>query len=214
MATSGTTQHVAKVEGQVSNGAAEIIEASRPYVVTCTLLGTAPILFHAWNVQAVEEKAAAAKGSKAKKQDDLESYVYRDTDGNLGLPGTNVVAALVDAGRYMQDPRSPRKSAMDLIKAGIVPLTIVAPFEPAIARWDYEDAQRVTIQRAAITRVRPAMREGWQATLQLLVNTPEYLPPPTVASLLNQAGRLVGVCDHRPTFGRFTVIGFTVAQED
>jgi hypothetical protein len=175
--------------------------------------GAAPLLFHAWNCEAVEGKAAAAKGSKAKKTDDLESYVYRDPDGYLGIPGVNLVAAIVESGRSMPDPRSPRKSARDLCRAGVQSLTILAPFEPLTRDWDYEDRQRVTVQRAGVTRVRPAMREGWRCSFEVLVTTPEYLNPMLLQHLIGNAGRLVGVCDFRPTYGRFNVTSFELLQD-
>lgn len=200
-----TNGHKALNVEQVSDGANEIIEMGYPYRMTVSVVGSAPLLFHAWNSEAIDEKAKSAKGSKAKKSDDLETYAYRDQDGYLGIPGTNFVAAICLAGKFMQDPRSPRKSAFDLCKAGVVPLTIVAPFRPLTQKWDYEDRRRVTIQRAGITRTRPAMREGWRVTFDLLINTPEYLPPYIMTKLIGDAGRLVGVCDFRPTYGRFTI---------
>jgi hypothetical protein len=191
--------------GQVTNGAQDLIEQGFPYRMAVTVIGTAPLLFHAWNSEAVDEKAKSAKGSKAKKTDDIESYVYRNYDGYLGVPGANFAASICLAGKFMQDPRSPRKSALDLCKAGIVPLSIIAPFEPMTKDWDYEDRRRVTIQRAGITRTRPAMREGWRVTFDLLINLSEYLNPAIMTKLINDAGRLVGVCDFRPTYGRFSI---------
>lgn len=198
-------QRLAVDETQITNGASESIVQGLPYRLSVGIVGTAPLLFHAWNVQSVAGKAAAAKGSKAKKSDDIESYAYRDENGNLGIPGQNFAASIQVSGKFMQDPRSPRKSAFDLCRAGVIALSIVAPFEPLTTTWDYEDSRRVTVQRNGITRVRPAMREGWRIKFDLLITTPEYLPPPTMAHLINQAGRLVGLCDFRPTFGRFAV---------
>jgi hypothetical protein len=58
---------------EVTNGAERIIEAGVPYSVTVKIEGAADFLFHRWNAEAVDAKAAAAKGSKAKKTDDVES---------------------------------------------------------------------------------------------------------------------------------------------
>jgi hypothetical protein len=69
-----------------TNGAAEAIEMTTPYVAHFAIQGVADLLFHRWNCEAVEEKANAAKGSKAKKTDNIESYVYRDDAGELCLP--------------------------------------------------------------------------------------------------------------------------------
>src|SRR3990167_9841325 len=73
--------------GPVTNGGKESIENGIPYQARIRIEGTADILFHRWNCEAVEEKATAAKGSKSKKEDNIESYLYRDEDGNICLPG-------------------------------------------------------------------------------------------------------------------------------
>ena len=58
------------------------------------------------------EKAKAAKNSKAKKTDNLETYVYRCDNGNLGIPGEYLRGSVINAAKYRQDPRSPRASAV------------------------------------------------------------------------------------------------------
>lgn len=198
----------------LTNGGAWVVEGESPVKARVAITGTAPLIMHAWNVESVEEKANAAKGSKAKKTDDIESYVYRTESGLLGVPGTNFHASLIEAGRRMQDPSSPRKSARDLVRAAIVPLTVVAPFEPETETWDYEDARRVTVQRAGITRVRPAMHSGWQLTYELLVNAPQYITPVVLAQLISTAGLLIGLCDFRPTYGRFVTSGLEQLEMD
>lgn len=205
-------------EGQ-SNDAAPDIDILQPYVAEVEIEGASAILFHRWSCEAVAEKAASAKGSKAKKTDNVESYVYRDQDGNIGLPGTYLVGSMIDprngAAKYRQDPRSPRKSALDLFRAGVVAVTDLAPIYangstvPA-ATWDYLDERRVTVQRSGITRVRPAFLPGWRATVHLQVLTPEYIAPGLLHDVLTAAGRLVGVADFRPTFGRFRIAHFEV----
>lgn len=190
-------------ERQVTNGGEEAIATGYPYIVEVTIEGAAPLLFHRWNCDAVEAKAKAAKGSAAKKSDDIESYVYRNDKGEICLPGEYLRQAIIAAAKFRQDPRSPRKSAMDLFKAAIIPLTELAPL--GTKEWDYEDRRRVTVQRNGITRVRPAMKAGWKATIQLMCNIPEYIDPLLLRQVLDDAGRLVGVGDFRPTFGRFTI---------
>lgn len=197
--------------GGVTNGAEETIGMSFPYRVEIAIEGVADLLFHRWNDEAVAAKAGAAKGSKAKKTDDIESYVYRAPNGNLALPGEYVRQATIHAAKFRQDPRSPRKSAMDLFKAALVSLTPLADL--GSANWDYEDRRRVVIQRNAITRVRPAMLTGWRATFIFMVNLPEYIPPPVLHETIAAAGRLVGVADFRPTYGRFNVQRFEVLSD-
>ena len=191
-----------------TNDAADQVALAQPYTARITIRGTAAILFHRWSNESVAAKAAAAKNSRAKKTDDLPSYIYRCDNGHLGLPGEYLRQSIIGAARFRQDPRSPRKSAMDLYKAGVVSLTELADLD--VDEADYIDRRRVLIQRAAITRERPALRAGWEATVELMVLLPEYIDRSTLHEIITQAGRLIGVGDFRPTYGRFQVVQFEV----
>lgn len=191
-----------------TNGGKTAIEYAIPYVASVSIVGVADLLFHRWNVEGVATKARAAKGSKAKKSDDLESYVYRTDEGALAIPGEYLRQAVIHAAKFRQDPRSPRKSAMDLFKAGVVCLTPLASC--GVDEWDYEDRRRVMIQRNGVTRVRPALRSGWSVAVELMVNLPEYIPPDALQDVLVNAGRLIGLADFRPTYGRFAVQHFEI----
>lgn len=196
-------------KSELTNGAKQIIDLSQPYTVNVTIEGMADFLFHRWNPEAVEEKSKAAKGSKAKKTDDIETFVYRDDKGELGIPGEYLRQSIITAAKFKQDPRSPRKSAMDLYKAGVVSLTTLASL--GTKEWDYEDRRRVTINRAGVNRTRPAMKKGWRVTFQLMINLPEYIDPTSLRETIEQAGRLIGMGDFRPTYGRFGVVHFDLA---
>jgi hypothetical protein len=194
-----------------TNGGLEAIEFTQPYTANVIIEGTADLLFHRWNCEAVEEKSKAAKGSKAKKTDNIESYVYRNDDKELCLPGEYLRQAVIHAAKFRQDPRSPRKSAMDLYKAGVITLTPLASL--GVKDWDYEHRCRVMIQRNGVTRTRPALKIGWKCEIQLLINTPEYIRPQDLHDVLANAGKLIGVGDFRPTYGRFLVKSCDVGME-
>lgn len=200
-----------KVVAEVTNGGKKAIEDGLPYAVNVSVQGASDLLFHRWNCESVDAKAKAAKNSKAKKEDDVESYVWRNTDGELCIPGEYFRQSIIHAAKFRQDPRSPRKSAMDLFKAGVVSLTALAPL--GVNGWDYLDTRRVTVQRAGINRTRPAMRTGWNTELQFQILTPEYIDTNLFQDVLNTAGRLVGVGDFRPTYGRFFIKSFEIADE-
>jgi hypothetical protein len=190
--------------GSVSNDGRGSIETALPYRVNVRIQGSADILFHRWSDDGVAAKAAAAKGSKAKKTDDVESYVYRHPEsGNIAIPGEYLRASIVQAARFEQDPRSPRKSAMELFKAGVMSLTNLS--DTGCKEWDYLDRRRVVIQRNALTRVRPALKSGWSVEYDLMVILPEYVEVDLLRKAIDLAGRVVGVGDFRPTFGRFHV---------
>jgi hypothetical protein len=215
-----TAPEVRALGGDISNAGATTIETDVPYVATFHITGTAALLFHRWQSDSVEAKAKAAKGSAAKKTDDIASYVWRLEDGTLGLPGEYLRGAVcgpAGAAKFRQDPRSPRKSALDLFKAGVAALTDLAPITradglPAL-EWDYLDRRRVTVQRAGVTRERPALRAGWSTEVQLMVLLPQYIPPAMLLDVVTDAGRLCGVGDFRPTFGRFAVTRFEVGVQ-
>lgn len=196
---------------QATNGAVKTIETSKPYRVEVQIRGAADLLFHRWNCEAVEAKSRAAKGSVAKKTDDVESYVYRNGEGELCIPGEYLRQAIIAAAKYRQDPRSPRKSAMDLVKAAVVSLTPLTSL--GVTDWDYEHRCRVQVQRNGVTRVRPAIRAGWSATFLLMVNLPEYVASDMLHGLVSDAGRLIGLADFRPTYGRFQVVRFEVLDD-
>jgi hypothetical protein len=190
----------------VSNDGESQIILAAPYTVDVTIEGTTSMLFHRWSVESVAAKASAAKGSAAKKSDDVNSYVWRNDKNEICLPVEYVRQAIIQAARYRQDPRSPRKSAMDLYKAGVTALDEMATL--GVDAWDYLDQRRVTVARSGITRSRPAMNAGWRASFQLMVLTPEYIDQVILREVLTDAGRLVGVGDFRPSYGRFGIVSF------
>ena len=201
---------VATEISNTSNDAASIFSAELPYVAEITVKGVCPILFHRWSVDGIEAKAKAAKGSKAKREDDLESYVYRNEAKELCIPAEYFRMAIINTAKFKQDPRSPRKSAMDLFKAAIFPLDELCSL--GIKEWDYVDRRRAPVQRQGITRNRPAVKEGWETTVFLQCVLPEYVNPSLLNDVVQLAGRVNGVADHRPTFGRFQVVGFKVSN--
>lgn len=203
-------KNIATEVSETTNGGASTIEASIPYIVAVTVEGTADIIFHRWNPESIDTKAKATKGSKAKKTDDIESYVYRDESGYICIPGEYLRGSIINAAKFKQDPRSPRKSAMDLYKAGIVSLTPLASI--GLKHWHYEDRRRVVVGRAGINRTRPAVKTGWRATFDLMVVLPEYVDQAALRETIESAGRLVGIADFRPTYGRFSVVNWQVRQ--
>lgn len=95
---------------------------------------------------------------------------------------------------------------MDLFKAGLIMQTELADLGKST--WDYLDQRRVTVQRSGVTRVRPAMLAGWRVTFDLDVILPEYISRERFHDAIQNAGRLVGLGDFRPTYGRFQIIEF------
>lgn len=199
---------VTKIDPVTNDGKTDI-DLQLPYVVKCTIEGSTALLFHRWSNEAVAEKAKAKKNSTAKKTDNLESYVYRNENNEICIPGEYLRMAIINAAKFKQDPRSPRKSAMDLYKAGVVTMNELASLGKTT--WDYLDQRRVTIQRSGITRMRPAISKGWSAAFELQVLLPEYIEHDTLQDVIVNAGKLIGIGDFRPTYGRFFITKWEVA---
>ena len=203
----------------VTNDAESDIDMYRPYAVQVTVQGTCPILFHRFSPDAVEEKANAPKNSALKKTDNTESYLWRNADNEIAIPGEYIKASAQGAAKSQQDPRSPRKSAADLFKAGLIYLTDTAPIIPkgrdsGVTEWEYLDRRGASVQRSRIIRERPAFNAGWRATWLLQVLSPEYISSDFLLTVLVDAGRFQGLADYRPTFGRFNIIEYEVLDDD
>src|SRR5579863_8863627 len=182
--------------GNPTNAGSTAISFEHPYIAEIRVKGASPFLFHRWNVDALATvQEGAKKGSKSKKSDDIESYVYRNEAGELCIPATYFRGSVINTARFKQDPRSPRKSAMDLFKAAIFPAEELCSL--GIKEWDYVDRQRAVVQRNAITRCRPAISAGWETTAFLQCVLPEYVSPDLLNEVLQLAGRVTGVGDQR-----------------
>jgi hypothetical protein len=192
--------------GVNSNDGADAALASAPYQITFTIRGVADLLFHRWSNEDVAAKATAKRGSAVKKTDNLEAYIWRDDAGMVCLPGVYLHKALIEAGKFMQDPRSSRpKQACDLFRAGFFPLTLLYPLGP---KWEIEDKRRMVVNRSGITRTSPGFKAGWEASFDFEIALPEYIAPPMFHEALSLAGRVIGLAQYRPTYGRFQVVKF------
>lgn len=209
MADGNKKNAVTKLTGDApTNGGAHNIEFSKPYRASVAIRGDAPLLFHRYDVDSVEAKSAARKGSRAKKDDDLESYVYRDEAGHLCIPGEYLRMSCIETAKSYPDPRSPRRSAWALFRAGLISQSPLASL--GTKQWDALDKRRVVVQRSAVPRIRPCMLE-WAVEFNFLVQLPEYISPTMLQSVMVDAGRVTGVGDFRPTYGRFAITRFEVA---
>jgi hypothetical protein len=54
------------------------------------------------------------------------------------------------------------------------------------------------------------MLKGWRATFELQVLLPEYIEQDTLQDVVTNAGRLIGLADFRPTYGRFFITKWQV----
>lgn len=183
----------------------------QPFTAEVTVVGTAPMLFHRYDPELIKKLSELPKGAAEKKIDHVEHYVYRDEDNNLCMPGVNFKACLKNAAKRFKDPSSPRRSAHDLIGAGIVVTPYLAPIKREgvlLKDWDAMDVRPVVIKRDRITRHRPMLYEGWSIDFQVGVIDSEHITGTFLHKLISRAGLFSGLGDFRPDFGGFRLDSF------
>jgi hypothetical protein len=187
-----------------------------PYTAEVEIQGVTDILFHRRDVGMADAQASSGKGTN--KVDNWESYFYVNEDGELVIPGENIHAAIVKAGKFQKDPRNPRASMAELLKAGII-----VPEDPSfgVCKKDflqhplaYLDRRPAKIQRSGVIRTRPALHKGWRLSFSIDVGIPEYVNSDLLHLLVSNAGRFSAIGDHRPLFGRFIVTKFEVPDKE
>lgn len=132
------------------------------------------------------------------------------------MPAQNLKAAISDAAKRIADPSSPRKSARDLFRAGILvfgdsdggQFSSFQKTEP-----DYLDKRKVNVQRAAVPRTRPAFKDGWELSFVIEIMASDHINVDMLHRALSDAGRFNGLGDYRPDFGRFRIDTFEILQD-
>jgi hypothetical protein len=150
--------------------------------------------------------------SKRKKTDDdlaelarLEFIggVYETDDGQVGIPAWNVFKSLQEGARLNKLGRHVERGVLP-IGADILPIKHDGP-NTVRAMWDAGcyDQRSVKVGTSKVTRTRPLFR-NWTVDVTFAVDT-EVIRMDELVMVAENAGRLVGIGDYRPRFGRYDV---------
>lgn len=185
--------------------------------VQCHIRGIVPVIVH--NDQAADpfnEFCVAIKNVSGKRKktdaDHLElarleflASMYVDQDGEPCIPGENIEAMIIAA--ISKSKSANKKDASSaLMSFGNFKLIYNGPKNPE-ELWGnkkFVDRRAVVVQRARILRTRPIFTE-WELKFSIDYED-SVLNRDTVISALGTAGRMIGLCDYRPKFGRFEVL--------
>lgn len=153
-------------------------------------------------------KAIKAISSKRKKTDaDFEELARLEFLGGLyvseagpAIPADNITAMIIKAAMKHKEG--------DLAKTGIfvedhATIEYDGPREPD-AMWKAEkfrDTRGARVGTARVMRTRPIFRE-WSTVVTFTIDD-EIVNPARVNDWLQVAGRIVGLCELRPRYGRF-----------
>jgi hypothetical protein len=185
--------------------------------IEVTITGISPLLQHRFSEedQAKLKKRSSHATALPTPEEAAERAAYRLPDskgkrGNLYLPSDNLLASFRRAAGYH---KIGRKSAVTAFCAGV----FVSPECVDLGTDTYVIDSRRSVIRAtqgSVMRHRPKLLE-WSASFA--IEWDEQIIPGVdlVRAVIDDAGRLVGVCDFRPekrgSMGRFMVTEWTAA---
>lgn len=186
--------------------------------INVTIKGVAPMLMHSdrtanpLNYWAKQLKAVT---SKRKKTDDdhaeislieFQASMYYEEGKGYYIPAANIEACLLNSAKHF-------KLGTTIKQALIVPED--ADFEFPDKKKDpvqlytvdgYVDMRTVKVGTAKNVRTRPIFNE-WECSFTAFLDT-DKLNPNEFESIVQNAGRYVGLGDYRPRYGRFEVTKF------
>lgn len=204
----------------VAAGSDEHLEArygiEQPYTVTLRLRGVTPFPFNKFADLEGYAEARVAPKRKPREAEvvDYEAMVWRDDEGNLGLPTQNVIASLVGAARYFKSPIASSGGATTTLREALIPAVETASFD--VSAWDCIDfrlARNGDMKRSPKPTWRPRMEKGWLVTAQIGVVLPELYGPAKLLEIVSRAGTTSGIGDGRRIgFGRFVSDGMELSD--
>jgi hypothetical protein len=137
---------------------------------------------------------------------DVESFLYKDEEGQICQPATHIVSALKFAGAKYQIPGQGETTYKNVVGGGSVQ---VAPYHipHEFPTWVPDRQQVVLKGQGRIVRTRPRF-DKWALTFHIEYDE-EEISREMLFELLVYAGKRSGLGDYRPhkggPFGRFIV---------
>jgi hypothetical protein len=178
--------------------------------------GIAPILFNRFTEEAQAKLEKGSQGKPATTQgriDEAYTKVYRNGGPEIGVPTVNIKKCLL-LGCKSAKIKLGRASAVPYMKAVLFPTEEFAVIRDAQGKAYTEPdgihscTGRIPPVKGSIAVIRrPYCVSGWLMPFGLQIFD-DRVPPDMVQEALIEAGVMVGLCDHRPDFGRFKVVSF------
>ncbi len=177
------------------------------------ITGTTPLLMHNARLSnPLDPMARAMKKVSAKRnkaEDDHEELahleflgsLYADADAGPYIPADNIFRALVDAGRKRK--LGVKVTSGVIVTSNVNPLAYKGPRDPEDLWRDgsFTHQASAKVGQVRVIRTRPQFIK-WASSALLYLDT-EVLDFDDLAQLVDIAGRIIGLGDWRPRFGRF-----------
>lgn len=188
-----------------------------------TIEGIVPILFNRLIPGDLSDSGSKGKGGKNLTESDLIAKAYQkvyrkdnDEKGVLGVPAENIKKNILE-GCGFAGVKIGRRGAYGYIRATV---HLDTDFVPFVGQPVEPDGIHLATGRippgprgARVILRRPYLKKGWQLSYCLYLMD-ERVSPPMVEDSIKEGGLLVGLCDHRPEFGRFKLIQFDEISDE
>ncbi|MGD9604456.1 MAG: hypothetical protein AB7V59_21790 [Gammaproteobacteria bacterium] len=187
--------------------------------MTCT--GTTPLLMHNARLSnPLDEIAKAMKrvtSKRTKTEEDHEELarlehlggLYLDPDLGPYLPGQNFERCLVDAARITKSGKKIERGVF--VETNVNPLAYTGPRD-VDGLWkdeNFRHSASVKVGTNRVTRTRPQFRQ-WAVEAEGQYD-PAVINLDELAEIAGTAGRMIGLGDWRPRYGRFEALVEKVA---
>jgi hypothetical protein len=190
--------------------ALKVLKPIQKSLMRFTIVGTSELITHAWSEKAKIMMREKQQGKKTKDrpprdpQAEYEAAKYYTADGQVGIPGLAVKAAMITAAH--KDLGIEKTLVKKAVFLHLNDPNKVLPLQGNPPGKLREDMVRVG-QGSADLRYRPEF-SNWRVNVCFEVDT-ELLTEDDVAALVDRAGFGTGICEWRPEkggeFGRFKI---------
>ncbi|WP_257757932.1 hypothetical protein [Burkholderia glumae] len=184
-------------------------------MMTLKIVGSSPLMMHAdklANPLAAETIAHRELTSKRKKveadhiaiaRSEFLAGLYHAKGVGVYIPAANFEATFKAAAKLQRLGTQWTRGAV--VMTDKAKLVYDGPAEPE-KLWEdrqFVDCRGVKVGAAKLMRYRPVFME-WACEIELAYSD-EVLDRSEIEKIILDAGQLIGVCEYRPRFGRFTV---------
>jgi hypothetical protein len=184
-------------------------------LLTIRITGTSPLMMHSdkfANPLHPATKIHRELTAKRKKTDDDHLAIarseflagaYFDAGTGFFVPGANLDATFLAGAKLQKLGTHWKRGAV--VMTDRAKLLFTGPKTPE-ALWDdqrFVDCRGVKVGQAKIMRYRPIFLD-WAAELEVAINT-DVIDLMEAKKAIEDSGKLIGVCEYRPRFGRFEV---------
>jgi hypothetical protein len=167
------------------------------------LKGLRPLLMHA--PFGISDRPTRRRGEHPEPKEEAESYLYKNSEGQICIPAANIKACIRAAGRnYRVRGRGSTFGAMVPAALEIIPSMVFLVHNG----WEV-DIRPVVVQRQRILRARPCFN-SWALKFKIRNSDPTIIPADMTKKLIIDAGKYYGLGDFRPEYGLFELAKFEI----